>query len=102
MPGKFACPANARCAMPFFRGGQNHTLVHGFSLGGIAKLAYIGSNLVQGSPMGSQYSMDEHQGKFRMLTQTWNGESASHLFVFDESLRNIGSLTDIEPGERFQ
>lgn len=33
MPTSFSCPPNARCIEPFFRGGEQHTLVHGFALG---------------------------------------------------------------------
>jgi hypothetical protein len=83
MPQQFSCPPNARCAESMFWGGQQHTLIHGFDLRWSAWLDYMGSNLIQWSPLGDQYSMDEHKGNFRILTQTWNNQSATHLYVLD-------------------
>jgi hypothetical protein len=40
MPTQFSCPPNARCAESFFWGGQQHTLIHGFDLGGSTSLDY--------------------------------------------------------------
>jgi uncharacterized secreted protein with C-terminal beta-propeller domain len=54
----------------------------------------------------NQFSMDEHDGFFRMATTT--GEvwargaqaSANHIYVLDGEMRIVGALEDLAPGER--
>jgi len=51
----------------------------------------------------NQFSMDEHQGYFRIATTTgevWGGEVRNHVYVLDEDLKIVGRLEDIAPGER--
>ncbi|WP_449537360.1 beta-propeller domain-containing protein [Ferdinandcohnia sp. Marseille-Q9671] len=53
----------------------------------------------------NQFSMDEYKGNFRVATtkgDTWdvNSPSANNLFIYDENLKQIGSLQDLARGER--
>lgn len=54
----------------------------------------------------NQFSMDEHEGHFRIATTTgemWrDGEhtSKNHLFILDDQLEIAGSVEDLAPGER--
>lgn len=54
----------------------------------------------------NQFSMDEHDGHFRIATTTgdmWaSGEftSKNHLYVLDNDLEIVGSIEDLAPGER--
>ncbi|WP_078544339.1 beta-propeller domain-containing protein [Litchfieldia alkalitelluris] len=53
----------------------------------------------------NQFSMDEYSGHFRVVTtegDSWNNErpSANHLYIFDENLKQKGTLEDLARGER--
>ena len=51
----------------------------------------------------NQFSMDEHNGYFRVATtvQGWrNGEVGNNVYVMDEDLEIVGSLEGLAPGER--
>jgi len=54
----------------------------------------------------NQFSMDEHDGHFRIATTTgfaWGTggmQSKNHLFVLDDHLELAGRVTDIAPGEQ--
>ena len=96
----FRCPANARCMVPWYPRGQN-TLVHQISVDG-DDLQYQNSNIVPGSPL-NQYSMDQHEDKFRIITQTRYPELATNLYILNKSdLELHGMLGSIEPGEQFK
>jgi hypothetical protein len=41
----FSCPANARCAMPFFWGGTQNTLIHKLNIDG-NDISYQDSGLI--------------------------------------------------------
>jgi len=98
--GNFSCPANARCLLPSYRGGEQ-TIVHKFGLQA-DKVNYSASALIQGSAL-SQWSMDEDsEGYFRILTRHRMPQQATDLYVLDTSLKLHGSLTNIEPGEDFK
>lgn len=91
--GNFTCPANARCLLPSYRGGEQ-TLVHKFSLQP-AKVQYEESSLVQGMPL-NQRSMDEDaNGRFRIITKHRMPEQATDLYVLDSSLNLYGTLKNI-------
>ncbi|UCC58885.1 MAG: beta-propeller domain-containing protein [Candidatus Bathyarchaeum sp.] len=51
----------------------------------------------------NQFSMDEHNGFFRIATTTnewWgDGVSKNHLFIMNMSLNIVGKLEDLAPGE---
>lgn len=53
----------------------------------------------------NQFSMDEYDGYFRIATTegtAWgnNANSKNHLFILDQNLNQVGSLTDLARGER--
>ncbi|MBO9597552.1 MAG: beta-propeller domain-containing protein, partial [Cohnella sp.] len=68
-------------------------------------VVYVGEGNVPGIAL-NQFSMDEHNGYFRIATTNneWTsaGEyrSSNNLYVLDERLKTIGKLEDLAPGER--
>jgi len=49
----------------------------------------------------NQFSMDEYNGFFRIATTSWMGNASKNsLFILDQSLRVVGGLEDLAPGER--
>jgi len=81
---------------------ETTTHVHRFALGGEAS-TYTGSGEVPGW-LWSQFAMSEHEGYLRVATTDgWSarGEEppANNLFVLDENLRRVGSVTGFAPGE---
>ncbi len=51
----------------------------------------------------NQFSMDEHNGYFRIATTTgdvWNGNSYNHLYVLDSELDIVGRVENLAEGER--
>jgi len=96
----FSCPVGALCARPFFWGGTSNTLVHKLNVDGMS-VKYQTSSLIPGAPL-NQYSMDEHNGDFRIITSEWNKETSTNLYILDKNLKTLSSLTDIAPGETFQ
>lgn len=96
----FPCPVNAMCIMPRFIGGTEHTLVHKLALNN-GDLQYKETSLVPGSPL-TQYSMDEHEGNFRIITSQWGSEPSTGLYILDENLEKVSALENLAPGEQFQ
>jgi inhibitor of cysteine peptidase len=50
----------------------------------------------------NQFSMDEHNGYFRVATtdQNWrNGNSGNNVYVLDEDMETVGRLENLAPGE---
>ena len=65
-------------------------------------MTYVNSALLPGSPL-TQWSMDEDaDGNFRILTTTRSPQQATHLITLDKSLKKLGTLLNIEPGEQFK
>ncbi|MGG0716944.1 beta-propeller domain-containing protein [Robertmurraya massiliosenegalensis] len=67
-------------------------------------VTFHSSTEIEGSIL-NQFSMDEHNGYFRVVTtngNTWNDEnpSSNHLFIYDEHLKKISSIDDLARGER--
>jgi hypothetical protein len=68
-------------------------------------VSYVGEGEVPGGIL-NQFSMDEHQGYFRIATTTGNmwasGEDTSknNIYVLDERLERVGTLEGLAPGER--
>ncbi|RED85269.1 beta-propeller domain-containing protein [Cohnella phaseoli] len=85
-------------------GFQERTKVHKFRLDG-GSVVYAGEGSVPGTPL-NQYSMDEHQGFFRIATTKGNmwgsgeAQSTNNLYVLDEGLKTVGKLEKLAPGER--
>lgn len=80
------------------------TAVHRVNIGG-GVIEYDGSGEVPGTPL-NQFSMDEHQGYFRMATTTGHlsrdglTTSANHVYILDKGLNVVGQLEDLAPGEQ--
>ena len=61
---------------------------------------------VQGEVPGTiinQFSMDEHNGNFRIATTTgdmWNDTSKNNVYILDENLKALGKLEGLAEGER--
>lgn len=65
---------------------------------------FMGAAEVKGSVL-NQYSMDEYNGNFRIVTTEGNmwdekNSSRNHLFVLDKNLQQVGAVTDLAPGEK--
>ena len=82
---------------------SSNTQVFKWDLDGTA-LNFVGTSEVKGSVL-NQYSMDEYDGNFRIVTtegNMWDEKNISrnHLFILDESLKEIGAVKDLAPGEK--
>ena len=78
---------------------DDETIVHKFSLG--EDMAYIGSGSVPGRTL-NQFSMDEHNGFFRIATtkgQSWDNSSTNGLYILDSGLNVAGKVEGLAPGE---
>lgn len=96
----YSCPPNALCPVQFFWGGTQNTLVHKLNIDR-DRINYHESALIPGSPL-NQYSMDEHNGKFRIITSEFSPERSTGLYVLDNNLNPVSSLTGLAPGETFR
>ena len=96
----FGCPADAMCMRPFFWGGTSNTLVHKMNVDGMT-VKYQNSTLIPGAPL-NQYSMDEYQGNFRIITSQWQPEQSTGLYILDKNLNKVSELTGLGKGETFQ
>ncbi len=72
------------------------TSITKFEIDGM-NIGYAGSGSVKGSLL-NQFSMDEFDGNLRVATTIW--EDGNNLFILDDSLNVIGSVTDLAKGER--
>jgi hypothetical protein len=64
-------------------------------------ITFTGRGVVSGRVL-NQFSMDEHNGYFRVATTSggwWGGAQRNNLFVLDGNLKPAGSLTGLAPGE---
>ena len=102
---KWSTPEQGIQPMP--RGGwmeETHTDLYRFALDG-GTIRYTATGQVPGRIL-NQFSMDEHEGTFRIATTTgqmWRtdeGASKNHLYVLDENLKRLGQIEDIAPTER--
>ena len=79
---------------------DENTLIHKFNLWNT--LTYQDSTIIPWSPL-NQYSMDEdNSGNFRILTNTWYDQNATHLSILDKNMKLVWNLMNIEPGENFK
>lgn len=67
-------------------------------------ITYFSSGSVEGRVL-NQFSMDEHEGHFRIATtsgEAWNDEapSSNALYILDENMKNVGEVTDLARGEK--
>lgn len=83
--------------------GIGHTEVFKFSLNG-TDVEFQQAAMLQGTIL-NQFSMDEYNGYFRVATTEGNvwdetNQAKNHVFIFDQQMNKVGSLTDLAPDER--
>ncbi len=92
-----SCPINARCIMPIWSVGD-YTTIHQFSL---PSLGYNYSTAVKGTTY-SQYSMDDTNGIFKIITSNWQGgKNATNVYTINAQGQPVGKLENIAPNEQF-
>jgi len=79
------------------------TMIYKFGINQL-DVTFQGNTEVVGTVL-NQFSMDEHNGYFRVATtegDSWNESkpSKNHLIVFDKDLKQVGELSDLAKGER--
>lgn len=83
---------------------KQETIIYQFGLNA-GKAAYKHTGKVPGRLL-NQFSMDEHNGYFRLATTTGEvgrtdeGTSKNHVFILDGNLNEKGKIENIAPGER--
>ena len=80
-----------------------NTAIFKFGLEG-TDVQFLSSGEVAGTLL-NQFSMDEHDGYFRIVTTegfSWDEQTPSknHLFVLDAGMKRVGSVEDLAKGER--
>ncbi|MEK3990782.1 beta-propeller domain-containing protein [Robertmurraya sp. FSL R5-0851] len=80
-----------------------NTMIYKFGINQL-DVTFQGNAEVVGTVL-NQFSMDEHNGYFRIATtegDRWDESkpSKNHLIVFDKELKQVGALTDLAKGER--
>jgi hypothetical protein len=95
-------------------GQRNYTYLHKFDISQPDRATYVGSGWVEGHIL-DQFSMDEHEGFFRVATtvtelggaesvpRMWSADSWSHVSVFaarDGRLELVGRSPELARGER--
>lgn len=78
--------------------------IYKFDLTQPDEIPLIATGAVPGSLL-NQFSMDEHEGYFRVATTTHWPDRANHIFVFeqqDDLLNVVGSLTDLAEEEHIE
>ncbi len=76
--------------------GHDSTTVHRLAIDD-GEIEYKAKGSVPGRIL-NQFSMDEYKGYFRVATYNW---SASSVYVLDGSLKIVGRLEGLAPGENF-
>lgn len=83
---------------------QEKTVIHRIAINE-GEIEYTSTGEVPGRVL-NQFSMDEHDGYFRIATTTGHNTrnggktSANHIYVLSSELEVIGALEDLAPGER--
>ncbi|ERJ13330.1 beta-propeller domain-containing protein [Haloplasma contractile] len=68
------------------------------------KTEYVATATVPGTII-NQFSMDEHEGNFRIATtsgNTWDETSKNNLYILDEDMNRLGEVTGLAKGERIK
>ena len=80
--------------------GSGETAIHRISITD-STINYEASGIVPGHVL-NQFSMDEYNGHFRVVTSnnSWNN-GMTNLYILDLSMKIIGRLDGISPGETF-
>lgn len=95
----FYCPIFARCFMPYYSMWEN-TLVHKLAINW-EDLNYTKSNIIPWNPL-NQYSMDEKDNYFRIITQKYSPERQTNLYILDKDLNLAWKLEWIGKTEDFK
>lgn len=78
-----------------------NTVVYKFKLSG-GNIDVVAQGNVPGTII-NQFSMDEHEGMFRIATTTgevWQNTSKNNVYVLDEHMKTMGKLEGLAEGER--
>jgi len=93
---------NIFITVPVFAGGGEKTNIHRIRIEN-GKIEYKKSGEVPGYIL-NQFSMDEHEGYFRIAIttgQVWGDTSSlNHIYVLDMDLNIVGRLEDLAPKEK--
>jgi inhibitor of cysteine peptidase len=81
---------------------QETTILHKISIN-TGNVTYIAQGEVPGHIL-NQFSMDEHNGFFRIATTVGNNwgegtQSSNNIYILDENLKQISQIENIAPGE---
>lgn len=89
----------------WWRESDHQTDLYAFDLAA-GKVTFRAKGSVKGDLL-NQFSMDTHEGHFRVATTVWHqdpikgtSETTNDLYIFDSQLKPVGSLTGLAPGER--
>ncbi|MBI4018119.1 MAG: beta-propeller domain-containing protein [Candidatus Aenigmarchaeota archaeon] len=74
------------------------SVIHKISISS-GNIEYKAKGEVPGKPL-NQFSMDEHNGYFRIATTTDQSGPLNHVYVLDGGMNIAGKLEDLAPGER--
>ncbi|MBN1861711.1 MAG: beta-propeller domain-containing protein [Candidatus Thermoplasmatota archaeon] len=81
---------------------QEATILHKISID-TGAVAYIAQGEVPGHIL-NQFSMDEHNGFFRIATTSGNNwgegsQTSNNIYILDENLKQVSEIENIAPGE---
>ncbi|MDR0569670.1 MAG: beta-propeller domain-containing protein [Clostridiales Family XIII bacterium] len=88
---------NLYVARPNYWGNGGKTDIYRFEVGAGA-VRYAANGSVPGTPL-NQYSMDEHNGYFRVAVTDWDG---NRIHVLDADLNQVGATPNLAEGESIQ
>ena len=104
----YMSPTSLYLTMPRWEGGMSgivtttpgklSTTIYRISVDG-TKMNLAAQGSVEGAPL-NQFALDEHDGRLRVATTTWDVQSVNQVHVLDLQLKEVGSLKDIASGER--
>ena len=85
-------------------GPEEKTNIYKFSLNK-GEISYQGKTEVPGTIL-NQFSMDEYKNHFRIATTIGHvsrtgDKSTNNVYILDKDLKQVGSIEDIAPGEKF-
>lgn len=95
----FRCAPWMMCIQPFFYRGT-HTLIHKLNIDW-QNVDYQTSALIPWSPL-TQYSMDEYNNNFRIITQHYHPERSTSVYILDDNLKMKSSLGGLWKTEDFK
>jgi inhibitor of cysteine peptidase len=81
---------------------QETTILHKISIS-TGNVTYIAQGEVPGHIL-NQFSMDEHEGFFRIATTSGNNwmegsQTSNNIYILDENLKQVSKIENIAPGE---